>query len=377
MVAFTYQFWDQLHEEFIAELPLKNPQWVEAVNGSGTFEARVVIPDDQAIQGQIRVATSLDNTLLVMADNGVQPWSGFITKRVWDPTSNELVLTAQEWRTWLYRFIVGPFDNDPDSNVQEWTNIDQTLIARQLVSEQTGDFYGEGAPYVAAPDFGLSGVKRDLLVNGNVFQSLGAWVDSMANRDRGFEWDIVADEDFFGASLVFRTFFPERGSVVEGLTFSYGVTGNIVSYESPEETSDELVRRQWAIGEGATSEYQPYARDDDPDLANDAVLLFDKATSWSGVQDDLVLASHARAEREFYNRTLSLFTFTVSMNAPHAYTYAKGDRCGLIVKDRWLDLSYEQVRIIQRDVFPDSQQMKITVDLSDDKLPEVDVDGAV
>lgn len=377
MVRFKYSFWDQLHEVFLAELPLKDPRWVETVNGSGTFEARLVVPQDQALQGPIRLATALDNSVVVEADNGVQPWSGYIVKRKWDPANNEVIITALEWRTWLYRFIVAPFTNVPTSNEMAWVNKDQITIARELVSAQSGAYYGEGAPYIATETSGSSGVLRDLRVSGTKFRSLGTWIDSMANRDRGFEWDIVVDEDVWGPGLSFRTFFPERGSVVQGLTFVYGDTGNIISYETPEDNSDEIVRRQWALGEGPTSEVQPYAKDDDPELVNDNVLRFDKVTSWTGVSDDVTLASHARAEREFYSKTLDLLVFTVSMNTPHAYSYATGDRCRLEVRDRWMDLSYEMVRIIQREIYPEAQQVKITVDLSDDKLPEVDTDGVV
>lgn len=377
MVSFRYSFYDQLQEVFLAELPLKNPQWAEAINGSGTLEARVVVPDDQAIVGLIRIATAPDNSILVEADNGVQAFSGYITRRRWDPVTKELIITAHEWRSWLYRFIVAPLDKDPFSNERQWTGVDQRLIARQLVFSQLENFYGAGVPFMAAYYAGDSGVNRDLKVSGSKFRSLGTWVDSIANRDRGFEWDVVVAFDSNGPLLSFRTFFPEQGSVVQGLEFSYGTSGNILNYEEPEESNEEQVRRQWAIGEGPNSELQPYAKDDDPETLNDARLRFDKVTSWQGVSDDRTLASHARAERIFYSRTLDLFSFTVSMNNPHAYTYGRGDRCRLVVKDRWLDLNYETVRIIQRDAFPDRQQMKITVDLSDDRLPEVDEEGAV
>jgi hypothetical protein len=377
MVSFRYTFYDQLHEVFIAELPLKGPLWSETVNGAGTFEARIVVPEDPVLQGPIRTATNLDNSVVVTADNNVQPWSGYITKRKWDPSTNEVVITAQEWKTYFYRFIIAPWNEDPESNYQVYNDWDQLTLAQFLAESQILSYYGEGAPYIDATENKESGVDRDLLVVGNKFRTLGSWIDSMANRDRGFEWDVQVRQGDDGPLLWFETYFPERGGVIDGLEFSYGETGNILSYEPPEENSDELVRRQWALGEGPTSEVQPYARDEDPALANDEVLIFDKATSWSGVQENVTLAQHARAERQFYSRTLDMFQFTVSMNRPHAYTYNVGDRCRLKVKDRWLDLSYDTVRIIQRDVYPEQQVVKITVDLSDDVLPEIDVDGVV
>lgn len=377
MVRFTYSFYDQIAEIFIAELPLKDPKWVEVVNGSGTLEATVVIPEDPVRQGAIRSATRLNNSIVVRADNGVQPWTGYIIRQKWNPQANELTIVAAEWRTWLYRFIVAPYDNDPTSNDDLFLDTEQLDIAAYLVDFQVGFYYGEGVPFIAVADYTPSGVNRDLAISGGKFRSLGAWLDDMANRDRGFEWEITAEDAEWGPELVYRMYYPERGGVVDGLVFTYGQVGNILSYESPEESNEEFVTRQWAIGEGPSSEMQPYAKDDDPGLQNDAAMRFDKVTSWSGVGDDLVLASHARAERRFYSKTLNMFQFTVSMNSPHAYSYRVGDRCSLEVHDRWLDLSYEQVRIIQREAFPDQQIMKITVDLSDDTLPEVDDEGSV
>jgi len=377
MVRFTYSFYDQIAEIFLAELVLKEPKWIEAVNGSGTFEAKVVIPEDKDQRDLIRSAVRQNNSIIVTADNGVQPWSGFIVKRKWDPATNELTITAAEWRTWLYRFIVAPFDNDPVGNDWEWEGTEQLEIAAWLIEYQVGEFYGSGVPFIAVEPYTPSGIERDLFVSGAKFRTLGSWMDSLANRDRGFEWDIAAQDEGAGPQLVFRPYYPQRGSVVQGLSFSYGTTGNILTYEPPEESSEEYVTRQWALGDGPNSEMQPYAKDEDPALDNDAAMRFDKVTSWQGVSDDLVLASHARAERRFYSKALDMLQFTVSMNSPHAYSYAVGDRCALEVHDRWLDLSYEKVRIIQRDIFPDQQVMKLTVDLSDDELPEVDDEGSV
>lgn len=378
MVAFKYQFWDMLSQQFLGELDLKNPQWAESTEGAGTFECRVVIPEDENQVQFIRIATEPDHGLVVQADNGVQPWSGYITKREWDPETNELKLTATEWTTYLYRLIASiPVPGMATTQYAFYTNQDQLIIADDIVWEYSQIWYGFGVPRMVVT-YNTSGIFRQISIDGGKFRSLGSWIDSMAKRDRGFEWDMVFTEHpTYGPRLLFRSFYPERGGVVDGLEFVYGMAGNIVRYEPPVENNEEVVRRQIAIGETATGDGQVYAIDIDPDSTANHKLRFDKVTSWSDVSDPKTLASHARAERRFYSPTISFFKFTVSMNEPHAYSYAKGDRCRLVVKDRWVNLEYDNVRIIQRDVFPDLQQMVITVDLSDDQLPEVDEDGAI
>ncbi len=378
MVAFKYQFWDMLTQQFLGELDLKAPQWAESVEGSGTFEARVVLPEDENQISFIRQATEPDHGLVVIADNGVQPWSGYVSKRVWDPQTNELKITATEWTSYAYRLIASiPVPGGSNTQYAAYTNQDQLIIADDIIWEYNNLWQGKGVPRMIVT-YNTSAIFRQITIDGGKWRSLGTWLDSMAKRDRGFEWDLVFSEHpTLGPRLLFRSFYPERGATPEGLEFIYGSAGNIVSYEPPEETNEEVVRKQIAIGETATGDAQVYAIDEDPDSLANRKLRFDKVTSWSDVSQPSTLASYARSERRFYSRAINFFTFTVSINSPHAYTYAKGDRCRLTVKDRWLDLNYENVRIIQRNVFPDSQQVVVTVDLNDDVLPEVDQDGAI
>jgi hypothetical protein len=376
VVRFSYTVYHPITGVYLGQLHPKSPTWVETVNGSGSFTCRVVVPADEVVREGIRITTEPDNSLQVQADNGLIPWFGYILKRKWIPGSNELEVTAVEWRSYLNRILLAPYNDTSTSNTVQYLDTDQLEIARQVISREVTNGSGKGIPYIDTVSTVTSGILRDVLVDGRKFASVGSVIDSLANAERGFEWDILPVVNSDGTySKRFETYFPERGSVIETLEFSYGPRGNIIDYDEPEESHEDLVRRQWAIGEGPSSDVQPYAYDDDPNLAN--LLRFDKATQWQDATDLIDLASKARSERTFYGVPLQLFSFTTLMSTPHAYTYAKGDRCRLIVKDRWLDLSYDNVRIVERTLHPDTQEIKITLDLSDLEVTEVDEDGVV
>lgn len=373
MTSFTYNVYDPLSGAYIAQLDVKAPKWVEAVNTSGTFTGSVVMPEDQSAIDLIRAATTPGMMLYVRTDKGIIPWSGYMTTTRWNSVSNTLSFAAVEWRAYLYRLLVGPKTDLSADNVYTYTQIDQLAIARDLVNKVVAGGFGAGVPVILTETL-TSPILRDLLVNGTSFRTLGTWIDSMANRDQGFEWDIYARTSNGVPALYFRTFYPQQGGVVEGLEFFYGEDGNILFYEDPEETNDQRVTRQWAVGTGTADEALPYALDDDPDLGLNEVLRLDNSTTYQDVTNIPTLASHARAEREFYSQTLTLFTFTTTLDQPDAYSYAHGDRCRLVVRDRWLDIDIDSARILQREVAPEDGggTIKVTVDLSDLTLPDTD-----
>lgn len=373
MVAFTYNVFDPLTSVFVGQLDVKAPSWIEAVNTNGTFTGSVVVPGDPELLSSLRDMTEPGRMLYVGTDRGLIPWSGYITKRGWDPASNTLAITAIEWRAYLDRVFIAPQEDLLTDNVYIYDQQEQLFIARDLVAKVIADGAGQGVPNIQQ-EFAYSGVLRDLLVNGTKFRTLASWIDSMASRDGGFEWDVYVKLVSNVPQLCFRTWFPQRGGSVAGLEFFYGSDGNILTYDPPDETNDQRVTRQWAIGSGPDSASLPFALDDDPGLANNTVLRLDSATSYQDIGDPTILASHARAERQFYEQTLTLFTFTTTLENPYVYDYGRGDRCRLHIKDRWIDIDVDSVRILQREVQPEvgGGIVKVTVDLSDLTLPDVD-----
>lgn len=378
MIACTYTVYHSLTKAFLGEIPFSAPKWVEAVNAAGTFTGTVTVPDDELNVEQLRAALSADNWLIEQYPNGQVGFSGYISNVSWNSVTNVLTVKAIEWRAYPYRIAWAPLTDDPTSNTIQYTAEDQLEIARQITYQVVNATDSIGVPvWDVLHDSTLSGVTRDLLFDGAKFRSWGTWLDAIANRDNGFEWDthtVVGDTP----KVYFDTYYPEQGGASDELVFSYqeGVDGNILAYDDPEQTNDDVIRRQWATAQGPDSATMLYAADEDPDLANDPFLLrFDNVTTYQDVVDVQTLASHARSERYFYSLTQQLFSFTVLMDSPNVWTYGKGDRCTIQVKDRWLDVDQDYVRIVQREFDPESGTVKLTCDLNDFDLPETDPDG--
>lgn len=377
-VKFRYEIYDVLLGTRMGTLYPREPVWTESVNGGSTWSGKVTIPADNPVLVQsINSITDLGNTLFVRTPEGFIPWCGFISGRSWDPERNEITLTAMEWRAYLYRLLATP-NEDYSPLVTDYNDVDQLSIARGVLQTYVALGAGKGVPQIQVGT-NTSGVLRDLLMRGTLFKSVGTWIDSMANRDNGFEWDIEGTRNGAGGPvLTFQAYYPQRGGPIDGLVFRYGQAGNMLSYESVAESNDSVVTRVWAVGAGPDTDYMPFAQDSDPDmLAGFSILRLEKASTYQDVNIQSTLESYARAERDFYSVPLTLFQFTVLLDEPYIYDYFKGDRCSIRVKDRWLDLEADNVRIIERVISPDTNVAKLTVDLSDIELPETDPEGAV
>lgn len=378
-ITFRYELYDILTQTKLGNIQPRESVWTESVNGGSTWSGKLTLPEDnETLVENIRTVVALGNALFIRNPRGAVPWCGYISKREWNPQTNELVLQATEWRSYLYRLIGSPVEDYTSTHFWQFTATDQVVIARTILDTYRTEGLGKGIPNFK---FGtdLTGINRDLLFRGTSFRSIGTWIDSMANRDRGFDWDVEGGKDSSGLPiLTFQTYFPQRGGVIEGLTFKYGQGQNMLSYEPVSESNDEMVTRVWAIGSGPDSETVPFGQDSDPEMmAGASILRFEKATTYQDVIVQSTLESYARSERQFYSVPLTLFSFTVLLTQPDITAYAKGDRCRIIVKDRWLDLDLENVRIIERTIDPDKGLAKITVDLSDLTLPDTDTNGAV
>lgn len=377
-VTFRYEVYDLLAGVRMGSLDPKESVWTESVNGGSTWSGKVTVPAESPVFVQnLQQVLSLGNSLFIKNPEGSIPWCGYISKVGWNPLTNEVSVQATEWRSYLYRLLAAPADNYAQV-INQFTATDQFTIARTILGYYTGPGLGTGVPQIQSGT-GLSGVNRDLLIRGTLFRYVGTWIDSMANRDNGFEWDIEGGRSTSGVpQLTLQMYYPQRGGKVDGLVFQYGLGGNMLAYDTVEVSNDDLVTRVWTIGSGPDNDNLPYAQDSDPDMmAGASILRLEKSTTYQDVILQPTLESYARAERQFYSLPLSLFSFTVLLTQPYIGGYAKGDRCRIIVKDRWLDYDLDNVRIIERTIDADKGLAKITVDLSDFTLPDSDPNGTV
>lgn len=373
---FTYMAYHPLQRTQIASLTLRDPVWTESVNAGSVLTAKVTVPDNPFQIARIKEATQPDQSALyVYSGLGRIPWGGVVKKREWNEESNSYTITVLEWRSWLFTQVVGPYADLSGSPSYVWTQVDQLQIARNIISIVVTGGVAAGVPPIYV-DIQESGVLRDLTVLGTSMRTAGSYLDEIANREGGFEWDLEPFIDEDGApALRFSTHFPERGGVQPQLLFSQ--SSNILSVSDIAESTESRATRIWAVGEGPNAESLPYSVDDDPDLATGYVLRSDKVTTYQTVTNRTTLASYARAERRFLNSPINLVEFNVQLDSPEYNSYAKGDRCRVVIQDRVTQIDQTGVRILEREVHPDEGYVKLTVNLNDQDALEVDEDGAV
>lgn len=371
--TFQYQVYHPVNRRRIGQLSVREPKWTEVVNGGTTFTGKVTVPDNPLSTQRIKDCTIPYGTALyaVSADNSIS-FGGPLVNRDWDDSTNTLAITAIDWKSWFYRTILGPtLGTDPLTDT--FTNTDQLTIASRMVTRAT---WNDSAPYMESGEY-VSGVNRNYIITGIAFRSLGAWLDDLGGlANGGFEWEV---EPYFyddGLPLVrVQYYIPQRGGVVPGLVFTKTPEGgNILRVEEMQDDATGVASRVWAVGEGPNAESTPWAGDQGPVGLS---LLTDQVTQYSGALTRSQLASYARTERLYRSEFLSGLSFRVRMDNPSIFSYTKGDRCRVRVKDRFLDIDVSNCRILSREMDPDTNTVKLTVNLKDLTIPEVDTGGAV
>lgn len=356
-------------------------KWNEVVNDNAGFEATATLPEDGASLARLRAALEPDESAIyVKASNGIYPFGGIIVDQDLDWNAGTVTVTAQSWRAWLYSKFLAPKIDLSDDVIYQWAAKDQLLIARQLVQ------YGlslDGTT-TGVPTFNynsdLSGRVRDFTLKGTDFKYIGEALDSVAQLDDGFEWDVEIFESSSDGKPSIRlvTYYPERGNLVDGLLLMQTDKGsNMRPVGSLRRTSSELITRQWVTG-AAENNASAFAQDTDPDVDDGLTLLREKVSSYSTVRDRDILSSYARAERAYRTPKINFVDVQVSLESPiDVEDYHVGDRARLIVQNGWYDIDLDAARIVAREINPMEGSVILTLDLEDAELPESDPDGAI
>jgi hypothetical protein len=355
---------------------VREAKWTEVVNGGATFTGKVTVPDNPVVAAQIKVNTApYGAALYATPGDGSISFGGPIVNRDWDGENNTLSITAVDWKSWFYRVVVGPKWNSLDPLTKTYSNVEQLTIARDIVNRISGN----GTPFLEIAGY-TSGVNRDYIVTGVDWKSLGTHLDELGSLNNGgFEWEV---EPYYYSDGLPRPrvqfYIPQRGGVVSGLKFFKTPDGgNILQINEMTDDATSVASRVWAVGEGPNAESMPWGGDEDPALASRTQLRTDQVTQYSGALTPAQLASYARTERIYRSQVLSALSFTVRMDQPDMFGYGKGDRCAVRVLDRFLDVNVRNCRILSREIYPDSSTIKLSVNLNDLALPEVDSGGAV
>lgn len=381
MVAptFQYQIYHPVSRVRMGLLDVRDAKWTEVVNGGTTFTGKVTVPDNPIVAANIRTNTTPYGAALYATPGaGIISFGGPIVHREWDGSTNSLSITAIDWKSWFYRIIVGPKTTTMDPWTQTFTGVDQLTIAKAII-DRAAVTDNPGIPAIETASY-TSGINRNYLITGMDFKSLGDHLDELGSlANGGYEWEVesyYASDGFPRPRVQF--YMPQRGGVIAGLLFSKTPDGgNILRIEEQADDASAVASRVWAVGEGPNAESTPWGNDSDPGLAGGSFLRTDQVTKYSGALTVAQLASYARTERLYRSQPVGALAFLVRMDSPDMNTYGRGDRCRVVVQDRFLSIGVTNCRILSREMDPDNNTIKVTVNLNDLKLPEVDAGGTV
>lgn len=380
-MAYRYAFHGSINRAFLGEFLVKDVTFNSPLKGAGgQFAGTIVLDDKRQTADLVKPATELETSAVYVIyqddETGVETylWGGPIVRRGWNSRTREVKITAVEWKSWFYTKEYSPSITPPFADRKFLaTAVDQLTIARNLIVDAVSFL---GTPAVVVPIV-ASTRTRSLTVFGSEHRKIGDLVDSMANRTDGFDWDVMPRKAYDDGlpELVVNFYYPEKGSV-QGLefsqvrnTFDRAADGRGTIMDIPEwvESSDNRRTRIWAVGNGQPPD-QPVAMDDDPFIDTEEVLLREDTLT---VQADnpATLSEHAQAQRAVLGVETESIDIGIKANLIKPTAFAVGDRVSLRVKDEWLLIDQDAVRIVDRAVAPyasgEGERIVVTLDLSD------------
>src|SRR5688500_4800089 len=244
-----------------------NPSWSWIVKGNGVLTADIPLPRDTRKLESLKVSTAPKRSAIYVKNQaGSFVWGGPVVSRVWVPREHKIKISCVEWRAWLFMVRLTPAI-DMSADIQDsWSQVDQIQIARDLITYGITGGEAEGRPAILLDEEPLSGKLRDLNVYGTAMKSVGELIDTMANRDGGFEWTIDSrpDPEDGLPRQYFAPSYPERGTLHASIMFKHTRQGgNLIEYGPVEEEATTQYDRFWATGAGQAPD-QVFAQDTDP-----------------------------------------------------------------------------------------------------------------
>ncbi|WP_159944812.1 MULTISPECIES: hypothetical protein [unclassified Nocardiopsis] len=350
-------------------LPLTGTQWSESLTDPGSLTAAIAITPTN--RDTIRVATTPDRACLYVLDTQSRVvWHGIIIARPWSPSERTITITAAHAKAWLTTRLIRRMSGNRHIT-WAWRDTDQLRIVRDLVTYAASE---AGCPPIAVGSQ-VSGVLRELTVEAQAFRPVAEAIDSMAQRNNGFDWDISARYDGARPVWVLELWYPERRHALSPLLFEATPSGgNILAYDWPDDAAERFTR-VWAMGDEPSPPDALMAVDSDPALAIGQALLREKAQTYSGVTRTVTLAEHARAERLASAESPVACQIDVTATAPPLSSYGIGDRARLVLRDEWLDED-RTARITERTVHDTTRdevaKATLTFDIADHRPPDTE-----
>ena len=293
MVAYRYLFADLLTNQVLAELPVTNVNFSQALNSSGAFQASILLSGiDDALN---TMAATIPGRNCVYVDrDGVLVWGGVIWSRTYHSADQHLGINAEEFASYFkHRRITAN---------AVYAGVDQLTIAQGLVN--TAQAATNGNIGVVVPT-NTSGVTVSRIYYGyeqkNVLSALQdlAKAGTGATGQTGFDFSIdVAYDLSMNPTKTLNLGYPRIGTAYSATNSSAPVfefpAGNVVEYEYPEDGS-LVANTVYVTGDGSNEGKKIYYASDSTKLTAGWPLLED-STSYSDITDVTVLTNLAAGQ---------------------------------------------------------------------------------
>ena len=294
--TYRYLFADLLTNEIIAELPLTGVSFTQQLNQAGSFDAHLLLSGINSFEYNVDAATTPGRNAIYVDRNGVLVWGGVIWGRSYNSTAQTLSLQAREFISYFERRRI----LSPTGEGLSYTNIDQLVIAKELVENM------QTAPY---GDIGLLYNTEGQTTSGNLvsrvyynyeLKTVFNAIQDLSRQLDGFDFHIDVYYDPITGQPVkaFNTYYPRVGATYSSSNpyapFFEFPAGNVVEYEYPEDGSI-AANTIYAVGAGSNEAKQIIIAVNTPYLLDGWALLEDQS-NYSDVTDLTVLNNLATGQ---------------------------------------------------------------------------------
>jgi hypothetical protein len=274
----TYRFLahDLRTNSALAELPLSDVTYSEALNGTGDFSATMPLHDSAR---DLIAATQPERTAVYIERDGATVGGAIIWGRT-RSARGPVNLTGAGW--WSY------FRRQHLRNTLQYTDTDQLTIARELVSAALAQPGGGIGITVGAE---ASGVLRTRTYQSFELKQIAEAVEQLAACDNGFDFAVDTNQD---RTKTLRLGFPRRGRIAGTTGIVFEADKNLMGYDITEDGS-RSARTFTAVGAGDGSDML-LSTSTRTDLLDAGFPITSDTEAYKDVIVQATLDAHARAD---------------------------------------------------------------------------------
>lgn len=359
---------DTLTGQIVGQLHPTAWEVAEKLRSPGIGSITVPLPTgEDAVRNLVDLTLPRRRWVAIEDDAGGFLWGGPIPRRA-ARSDGSVSIPVVEWRGWFYNCPIRPL---PDGSRRNYIKTgadarEQALIMADLF-ELALDTVGAPAMVVDTPP--TTDVTRELTAL-MLDRSIGEYLDSISQRERGAEWYTYITRDVADPTKLVThaaVAYPERQTRTTPIRVEYrrGQGGNAADYAWPE--GMESPTRVWAVGDGEPPD-QAVAVDETADLTDGADVCWEHTMGpLDGVSRKATAFEYAYAYLSYAQGLSGSAEFTITDGAIPLRDYAVGDRARVIIDDGWDVADVPAARITER-VMSGGRgvptQARITVDLA-------------